>query len=315
MRKDKYKINVDKLTLCYNVSSTSILQNIKDDLVLNLLDFKLVKIDSRHFENAYSIQFLWNYDDSEKLEWKTFGQLKFNLKIDKNKEVLVKRVWIYFDNRTLYTEYYHGTNLIRLVEILVNALDLEYNNISSLDIAFDTTKNIVKLLTKMIRNKDFTTHLNTKEIKDRTIEQSEIKFLKKGNLNRFIENSTSLYIHQKDKDGFGLTLYNKSKEIQESSHKEYIKEWNGMNCKQTIYRAEVRLKNEHIKKYLNDNNITFSCELFNNEDFLYDCFVSFVNRLIYFKKDNKEYNIIDILKLQLPINKEGSKRGIYRVIH
>lgn len=315
MRKDKYKINIDKLTLGYNVSSDSLLQNLKDESVLNLTDFKLVKIDSKHFKNAYNILFLWSYDDTDKLEWHLFGQLKFNLKIEKKEDEVIKKAWIYFDNRSLYTEFYKGANIIKLVEILENALNMELNNITSLDIAFDTTKNIRKSIISMFKNKAITTYLNTNKVKDRKEERNDIFYIKRGCLDKIIESSTSLYVQQKDRDGFGMTIYNKSKEIQEKSHKEYIKYWNKMNTKQTIYRAEIRLKNEHIKKYLTDKCITISYDLFNNEDFLFDCFISFVNRLIRFEEGNKEYNIIDILKLQLPINKEGSKRGIYRVIH
>lgn len=294
MRKNKSNINVDKLTLCYNVNSTSPLQNITNNLELNLLDFKLVKIDSKHFENAYNILFLWNYDDNEdEMDWHVFGQLKFNLKIDDNKEPYIKRAWIYFENRSLYTEYYQNTNIIKLVEILENALDIELNNITNLDIAVDTTKNITRAIKHMIRNKDIDTILNSKVINDRKELQNEILYISKGNLDRYVD--TSLYIRQKDKDGFCISIYNKTNEIQEKSCKNYISEWNKVSGKRTIYRAEVRLKNEHIKKYLNDKKITISYDLFNNSDFLLECFLYFSNRLLRFRDTDKIYSILEIL--------------------
>lgn len=290
--KMKSNIHLDKLTMCYTVDTDSILQNINDKREIDLYDFKLIKIDSKHFNNAYNILFVWDYDD--KTDWYLFGTLKFNLKIDNNDSKTIQKAWIYFNNRDFYTEYCNNMSIIVLTEILENLLGLSYNNITSLDIAYDCNKNIVETVFKMIRNKDIETILNNDVIKDRNIEQPNIIYILSGSLNKYKKDS--IYFKQSDKDGFRLSLYNKKKEIENSSHKTYIEIYNKMPKK--MYRAEIRLKNEHIRKYLVNNNISISYNLLNNTDFLQKCFNDFSERLIRFRKGRKVFNIIDVIKQQ-----------------
>lgn len=71
-----------------------------------------------------------------------------------------------------------------------------------------------------------------------------------------------------------------------------------MATHQNVYRAEIRLKNQHLKEYFDKKpdfilDIIFS--YLNDKSFLFDMFMDFVNRLLRFRdKDNNIYSILEV---------------------
>lgn len=293
MNKTFSSIGIDKLTLCYTVTKDSVLHNITDeDTEIDLNEFKLIRIESAHYKNAFNILYRWDYNQDEGLSWHIFGTLKYGRYTDK--ENTVKMAWLYFDNRALYTPMYPNVNTVILADYQIDTLGLELRNITELEIYFDTSKNATKAIKYMLRNKDITTILNGKVINDRKKNIVEILYMHTGTLDRYTD--MSIYVKQKDKEGFELKVYNKKKEIQKSSHKDYILSWHQLKAPKTLYRIEVALKHQHLKEYINNNRVELSHNLFSDKAFLLDCFLHFTKRLLHFRDDkNKDLSILEII--------------------
>lgn len=291
MKTKSYNPTVDKLTLCYNVNENSYLNQLKDsDTNIDLDGFKLQRIDSKSYKNAFNILIPWDYDGE--MKWHTYGQLKYHHRADEDKkEETIKNAWIFFENRTLYTELYPSVNIVSFAEYQSDILNMTLNNITNIEIAIDTSRNAPKAIKYMLRNSCITTILNGKVIESREQSIGEILYLHTGTLKKYT--NLSIYVKQKDKNGFELKTYNKSKEIEESSGKDYIMNWHKINNK--LFRIEVSLKNEHMKKYFTDNHIELTHDLFNNHKFLLDCFLHFSNRLLRFRNGENLLNILEIL--------------------
>lgn len=292
MTKQYNNIGVDKLTLCYIINENSLLYDIdEEDTEIDLGDFRLHRIKSGHFKNAYKIITLWDATDGNGLSWQSFGILKFCRYTDNTEKTQL--AWIYYDNHTLYKQVYPNVNCSIYGEFLSERLGLELKNITDLEIYFDTTHNATKAIKCMLRNTDITTILNGRVVERKT-NVNEILYLHKGTLNTYKD--MSIYVKQSDRDGFQLKSYDKQKEITESSHKSYIQKWHQLEPTQKLYRVEISLKHRHIREYITNNRIELTHNLFSDRKFLFNCFLHFSNRLLRFRtKDNTTYSILEVI--------------------
>ena len=152
-------------------------------------------------------------------------------------------LWLRIENAVLY-------NKPLLVEVLslVELLDLQFNNVTYLELAKDFKYNISNKIRAMMRNPELTTIINDKQIKDRNKILNNVTRTCGVSLNR--DGGKSLTIKQakavKNKyDGITLDSYDKVREIESHSHKHYILNYYG-NPKRLL-RLELRLNNPDIK--------------------------------------------------------------------
>ena len=152
-------------------------------------------------------------------------------------------LWLRIENAVLY-------NKPLLVEVLslVELLDLQFNNVTYLELAKDFKYNISNKIRAMMRNPELTTIINDKQIKDRNKILNNVTRTCGVSLNR--DGGKSLTIKQakavKNKyDGITLDSYDKVREIESHSHKHYILNYYG-NPKR-LHRLELRLNNPDIK--------------------------------------------------------------------
>lgn len=283
---------VDKLTLCYKIDKNSLLYDInEEDMVIDLGDFRLHRIKSGHFKNAFKIITLWDAPDGNGLSWQNYGILKFCRYTDSGEKAQL--AWIYYDNPTLYKQVYPNVNASIYGEFISERLCLELKNITEIEIYFDTTQNAPKAIKHMLRNTNITTLLNGRVVERKT-NINEILYLHKGTLNTYKD--MSIYVKQSDKEGFQLKSYDKHKEITESSHKAYIQKWHQLDPTQKLYRVEISLKHRHIREYITNNRIELTHNLFSDREFLFNCFLHFSNRLLRFRnKDNTTYSILEVI--------------------
>ena len=152
-------------------------------------------------------------------------------------------LWLRIENAVLY-------NKPLLVEVLslVELLDLQFNNVTYLELAKDFKYNISNKIRAMMRNPELKTIINDKQIKDRNKILNNVTRNCEVSLNR--DGGKSLTIKQakavKNKyDGITLDSYDKVREIESHSHKHYILNYYG-NPKR-LHRLELRLNNPDIK--------------------------------------------------------------------
>lgn len=293
MRGIKARLNVDKLTICYTMPD-EIYMTLKNGNIVDYKEFKLVryKDPNKLFSDCFVIQ-CQNIDDQNGgLVWYDFAYLKFNLRLSEE-DAKYNYVWIYVNNKTLYTPMYPGVSIISELEYIADVLDLKINNITSLDIAFDSNINFAKRIRKAVFNPLLQVILNGKIKNDPKEVLNEIIYLQKGNQERITD--LSVYISPKKKNGFKLCIYDKVKEVK-VSNKSYILDW--MKMSQNLYRVEIRLKSQHLKEYftgLNDFDLNLIYPCLCNQKFLFDIFISFSMRLLRFRGHNRQvYSILDV---------------------
>lgn len=294
---DKYNINiiVDKLKLCYNVVNDEIIQYLEDHQpeTYHLYDFDLVRIEGKHFNDTYQIVYS-DLDKDGNIVPHAFGELKFNLKSQSKEEATPdhqKKVWIYVNNYILYSKDKRVVHLPFISE----KLGLELNNVTGIEIAIDTNKNVPKRLKQYLRNNSITTILNGKTIFDRKEDRPEIEFIHSGDLDRY--KYMSVYFKQKKainnkSNGAIVCSYDKLSECK-NSDKDYVLDY--YNNPNRMYRIEVRTANDNFKKFLESHQIVLFEPLLWNKGFLMEAFLYFLNSVIRFKSGDKDISIWEIL--------------------
>lgn len=294
---EEYGINivVDKLKLCYNVANDEIVKYLEEHKpdFFSLLEFDLVRIEGKHFEDIYQIVYN-DLDKDNNLVPHVFGELKINLKSQSKdeEEQGVKRAWIYVNNYILYSR--ENQKLTHL-PFISSKLGLLLNNVTGIEIAIDTKKNVPQRLKRNLRNKKITTILNGKTILDRKEDRPEIEYIHSGDMDRY--KYMSIYLKQKKavknkSDGTTICSYDKVSECK-NGYKDYILDY--YNHPKRLYRLEVRVTNENFKKFLEASQIELTEQLFWSKGFLLEAFAYFLSSVIRFKSDGKNIPIWDIL--------------------
>lgn len=285
---DDFRIVIDKLRLCYNIVDSTIineLENEKPD-IYRLFDFDLIRVEGRYHNDIYEIVYN-DFDKNNNIVTHVFGELRFNLKAENtntdNEEEPTKRVWVYVNNTILYN---HNNKLIHLGYIS-SCLGLDLNNITAIEIAIDTNKDVAQRLKRFIRNENIETILNGKVIYDRKQNRPEMEFTHSGDMDRY--KYMTAYIKQfkaiKNKsNGVVVCAYNKLNECKNSGKSYILDHYNNPT---KLHRLEVRVTNEKFKEYLNKYNIELTEQLFWNKGFLMDAFEHFFGSVIRFRS-NKE---------------------------
>ena len=274
------KIQIDALTLCYEVENTYYydqLCQLDFGASIDLNEFQLTRTTGRYYDNVYNIQ-AWNG-----VKTITFGQMKFSLangdeESNTHKNGL-RKVWLSLNNETLYTQDFHFLTYIE------QRLGLVFHNVTSLDLCLDTPFAVSPLVKAYVHNQDVTTILNGKRITDRDEDRPELTYTTSGSLNRQGK-YLSVNIKQrnaiKDKSkGITILTYDKAAEISNASDKQYILEHYGNPRR--LYRTEVHLNSEEIKNYVERKGITYTPLLLIDEAALEDIFFHFLNSVIRFQ--------------------------------
>ena len=274
------KIQIDALTLCYEVENTYYYDQLRQldfGASIDLNEFLLTRTTGRYYDNVYNIQ-AWNGEKTI-----TFGQLKFSL-ANGNEESNIhtnglRKVWLSLNNETLYSEDFHFLTYIE------QRLGLTFHNITSLDLCLDTPFAVSPLIKTYAHSQSVTTILNGKRITDRDEDRPELTYTTSGSLNKQGKYLT-VNIKQrnaiKDK-GRGITIltYDKAAEICNASDKQYILEHYG--TPRRLYRTELHLNAEDIKNYVERKGITYTPLLLIDEEALEDMFFHFLNSVIRFQ--------------------------------
>ena len=246
--------NVDKLKICYRTTSDTFgyftkMYNLNEEAeditqVIDRGDYSLNLIDhSSNDSEITAITISVTFEmDGERHKLGTFDLKKSS-----------QYCFFTFENKALYTPfiYVNGNkyNCVNFIEFIADDLELTFNNISTLEIAKDSTRNYVTTVQKFIR--DYTQYemfVNGHRVKDenRTIPHYRKMY---SSSRRKMSRVPTLYFDQSD--GPSLKVYDKRKEMEEERAKLcYIPEWLNFGDNAPTYRAEVTLKNRDIHEYM-----------------------------------------------------------------
>lgn len=305
MKKDcDMNIMIDKLKLCYKVKQESFINVLRETPNIERdwtnVGFSLRKRSSgKHYDFIYEI---WYMDYADKtcttMEEQMFGTICFGLRMDKD-EAFEDYVWLHVENKQFYLPYnWEVGNRTIYIEYITEYLQLEFNNITSFDLAVDSDVNYSKKIIRLLRTECLIPIVNGSKITDREKLIEEILYIGVGNLKRIKEYTLQIGQKKALKDrssGLMLVAYNKKREIENHSHKEYIIELHD-NPKR-LYRLEVRINSDSMKAFLRGEEICFSPNLLFNNDFLWYVFLTFLNRIIRFQavRGRKVFGVMDLI--------------------
>ena len=286
--KSKTRFNVDALKLCLVAVNldTNLYQSLLDEAVngrIERLDYSLNITE--HTDEHIRLNIILN--DQTSLGW----LIVTNTRTDS----LNGKHYFTFDNLALYTPFTSKeTNLLPLADYVIEHEGLKVNNITSIELALDSTSNLIQRLDKLVRNPQLKMLYNNKVVSmDDRLEGSFYVF---GRTRAKRDRQPSLYFK-----GCHTTVkaYNKQNEI-EASNKEYIKEYDGFTANK-LYRLEVTLDREAWLDAIPEEEIPYNAE--NWLSYLLDettrCIIwsNAMSRVIRFKYDRQEATLLQLLEI------------------
>lgn len=298
MGKSKIKnwaVNIDKLKVCLNI---------EDDIYTYLKEHftRIVNKENKTIrvldEDYFSLHFFDEQDTkmSAILNVKdTDGWLKLGTFVFHCGNKYKNKAFFTYDNSALYTistYNYDGTpnNHICDLSYVVDYYGMSFNNITTVEIAFDSDFNFIKKIRAMIKNTEhYDLYLNGKKVGNNEILEGYGEYYSR---NRLKLQLPTLYFSQAKDSDMQMKVYDKARELNESTpyKKEKIKRWLGWN--EGIYRVEILFHNTNIRDYFkryedrlpqemggHDNVLSLLCI----SDFRTAMFVDACDRLIFFK--------------------------------
>lgn len=303
-KKVKYQFNIDYLKLCLNTPPeffTDLAQQVDGAPIFYPNFFLMITDNGRGKDNDKTpIKILADlFLDEQTEEGKHIKMGTFTFF---NSSKYDGRSFFEFDNFCLYKPLTERMGYLICINYIFDTMGVQINNITKIDISLDTTRNVERdILTKI---KDQTQEMI---YKGRVVQNDEIledfgEYFQRKRTKR--ERNATLYFQHKKADGLAMKIYNKSKEIEQKSGKEYINESNAFGKAQT-HRVEISIKNEEFKKFIAyfvaDGGVTpeqIEClvnyQLATICNLLPQLFKFTTEKLLYFRSNGRKLTLADI---------------------
>ena len=304
-----WAVNVDKLRVCFTMPEYlygylnehyTRRDELTDARILDEDTFSLVFIE----EDEVKMTAVINVRDVE--GYYRLGTFTFS-----NSAKYAGKAFFSFENSALYRVYLkfpneEPKNHICDLQYVADFYGMEFNNITELELAFDSTFNYISKVRKMIKDTDaYDLYLNGKKVKnDETLDgygeyytRSRVKMSK----------LPTLYFSQSKDTDMKMRVYDKARELNENSPNkaERLKEWLGWDTIDKLYRVEVVLHNTNVREFVEryGERLYSECgehsnvlNLLGMSDFRLAMFLDSVDRLIYFrnKKTREKISLVEL---------------------
>ena len=300
----KYAYNVDKLKICYRQQSGATFGHLAQHFNLNADKSDISSTIDRGDYTLHLIKHSCNEEEVTAITASVTFQMDGNRHKLGEFELAKGNQYCFFtfENKALYSPFIYVNdgkyNCVNFIEFIADDLGLEFNNITTLEIARDSTRNYVTTVQKFIR--DYTQHemyVNGHIVKD---ENRIIPHYKKmySSSRRKMSRVPTLYFDQSD--GPALKIYDKRKEMEEEERAKlcYIPDWLDFGADAPIYRAEVTVKNRDIREYMARVGVAGeeAMSVITSTDKLAAMWQYEADRLIYFR-DRATGNVIRLADL------------------
>ena len=216
-----------------------------------------------------------------------------------------------FENSALYRVYLkfpneEPKNHICDLQYVAGLYGMEFNNITELELAFDSTFNYISKVRKMIKDVDtYDLYLNGKRVKDDETLDGYGEYYTRSRVK--MSKLPTLYFSQSKDTDMKMRVYDKARELNESSpnKSERLKEWLGWDTIEKLYRVEVVLHNTNVREFVDryGERLCPECGEHSNvlnllglSEFRLAMFLDSADRLIYFrnKKTREKISLVEL---------------------
>ena len=295
MKKTTYTVSIDKLRVCLN-ASTELYSNLKEYYTRrNDNGFRILD------EDDFTLTFI--EEDEQKMTATldvrdTDGYFRLGTFVFSNGAKYEGKAFFAFENSALYRIYtrkYNGEPINHICDLMYvcEFFGMTFNNITELELAFDSDYNYIGKVRRMIKDIDrYDLILNGRRVKnDETLDgYGEYYSRSRTKLAKL----PTLYFSQAKDADMKMRIYDKAQELNESSpHKtERLKEWLGWDDISKLFRVEVVMHNTNVREFIGrygERLIGDSGEhsnilnLLNSEEFRLAMFLDSADRMIYFR--------------------------------
>ena len=304
-----WAVNVDKLRVCFTMPEYlygylnehyTRRDELTDARILDEDTFSLVFIE----EDEVKMTAVLNVRDVE--GYYRLGTFTFS-----NSAKYAGKAFFSFENSALYRIYLkfpneEPKNHICDLQYVADFYGMEFNNVTELELAFDSTFNYISKVRKMIKAVDtYDLYLNGKKVKDDETLDGYGEYYTRSRVK--MSKLPTLYFSQAKDTDMKMRVYDKARELDENSPNkaERLKEWLGWDTIDTLYRVEVVMHNTNVREFVEryGERLYPECgehsnvlNLLGMSDFRLAMFLDSVDRLIYFrnKKTREKISLIEL---------------------
>lgn len=304
-----WAVNVDKLRVCFTMPEYlygylnehyTRRDELTDARILDEDTFSLVFIE----EDEVKMTAVLNVRDVE--GYYRLGTFTFS-----NSAKYAGKAFFSFENSALYRVYLkfpneEPMNHICDLQYVADFYGMEFNNITELELAFDSTFNYISKVRKMIKAVDtYDLYLNGKKVKDDETLDGYGEYYTRSRVK--MSKLPTLYFSQAKDTDMKMRVYDKARELNENSPNkaERLKEWLGWDTIDKLYRVEVVLHNTNVREFVDryGERLYSECgehsnvlNLLGMSDFRLAMFLDSVDRLIYFrnKRTREKISLVEL---------------------
>ena len=304
-----WAVNVDKLRVCFTMPENlygylnehyTRRDELTDARILDEDTFSLLFIE----EDEVKMTAVLNVRDVE--GYYRLGTFTFS-----NSAKYAGKAFFSFENSALYRIYLkfpneEPKNHICDLQYVADFYGMEFNNITELELAFDSTFNYISKVRKMIKAVDtYDLYLNGKKVKDDETLDGYGEYYTRSRVK--MSKLPTLYFSQAKDTGMKMRVYDKARELDENSPNkaERLKEWLGWDTIDTLYRVEVVMHNTNVREFVEryGERLYPECgehsnvlNLLGMSDFRLAMFLDSVDRLIYFrnKRTREKISLVEL---------------------
>lgn len=308
-KKFQWAVNTDKLRVCFNMPENLYeylhdhpcrYDEISKARILDEDDFNLVFIN----EDKTSMSAVLNVRDIE--GYYRLGTFTFS-----NSDKYEGKAFFSYENSALYRIYTRIPNVApqnHICDLLyvANYYGMTFNNITELELAFDSTYNYIRTIRNWIKDtENFDLYLNGKKVKDAELLAGYGEYYPRTR--KSLLAIPTLYFSQKKDTDMKMRVYDKSKELEENSPQkaEQVKEWLGWDDISQLYRVEVVLHNTNVREFFDRcrEQMPDEWRVYNNvlellclPEFRIAMFLDSADRLVYFKhrRTRKKVSLVEV---------------------
>ena len=183
---------------------------------------------------------------------------------------------------------------------------MTFNNITELELAFDSNYNYISKVRKMIKDVDtYDLYLNGRKVSDDETLDGYGEYYTRSRIK--MSKLPTLYFSQAKDTDMKMRIYDKARELNESSPQkaERLKDWLGWEDMSNVYRVEVVLHNTNVREFVerygerlcrDSGEHSNVLNLLGMADFRLAMFLDSMDRLIYFrnKKTREKISLIEL---------------------